>query len=57
MDSYEKFLISNELSDFQQSKEWAKVKTLWKNEIITLLFGQMDNAYVLILIFRDTKEL
>lgn len=36
MDSYEKFLISNKLFDFQQSKEWAKVKTLWKNEIITV---------------------
>ncbi len=52
MDSYEKFLISNELSDFQQSKEWAKVKTLWKNEIITVCDNDKIVLSISILIRR-----
>ena len=34
MEEYKKFLESNERCNFQQSPEWAKVKSNWKNEII-----------------------
>lgn len=36
VETYEEFIKKHELCDFQQSKEWAKVKEFWKNEIIIL---------------------
>ena len=32
--AYKEFLESNERCNFQQSLEWGKVKTAWKNEIV-----------------------
>lgn len=32
--AYKEFLENNERCNFQQSIEWGKVKTSWKNEII-----------------------
>ena len=32
--AYKKFLENNERCNFQQSLEWAKVKTSWKREVI-----------------------
>lgn len=34
MEKYEEFIKKEELCDFQQSEEWAKVKEYWKNEIV-----------------------
>ena len=34
MDEYKEFLEKHERCNFQQSPEWAKVKTSWKNEIV-----------------------
>lgn len=34
MEKYEEFIKKQELCDFQQSEEWAKVKEYWKNEIV-----------------------
>lgn len=34
MEKYEEFIKKQELCDFQQSEEWAKVKEFWKNEIV-----------------------
>ena len=34
MEEYKKFLEGHERCNFQQSPEWAKVKSNWKNEII-----------------------
>ncbi len=34
MESYEEFIKKEDLCDFQQSREWAKVKEFWKNEIV-----------------------
>ena len=34
MQTYEEFIKKEELCDFQQSREWAKVKEFWKNEIV-----------------------
>lgn len=36
-DKYKKFLESHERCNFQQSLEWAKVKTAWKSEVILSL--------------------
>lgn len=36
MGKYEEFIKKQELCDFQQSEEWAKVKEYWKNEIVIL---------------------
>ena len=33
-EEYTKFLESHERCNFQQSLEWAKVKTSWKSEVI-----------------------
>lgn len=33
-EEYTRFLESNERCNFQQSLEWAKVKTSWKREVI-----------------------
>lgn len=34
MEKYEEFIKKEDLCDFQQSEEWAKVKEFWKNEIV-----------------------
>ncbi len=34
MKKYEEFIKKEDLCDFQQSEEWAKVKEFWKNEIV-----------------------
>lgn len=34
MEKYEEFIKKQELCDFQQSEEWAKVKEFWKSEIV-----------------------
>lgn len=34
MEKYEEFIKKEELCDFQQSEEWAKVKEYWKSEIV-----------------------
>lgn len=39
---YEAFIKKQELCDFQQSIKWAKVKTLWKNEVIILKDKQQN---------------
>ncbi len=39
---YEAFIKKQELCDFQQSVKWAKVKTLWQNEIIILKDKQQN---------------
>lgn len=36
IETYEEFIKKQDLCDFQQSKEWAKVKELWKNEILIM---------------------
>mgnify|MGYP000865092546 CR=1 FL=1 len=36
MDKYDKFLQSHPKGHFMQSREWAKIKSEWKNEIITI---------------------
>ena len=33
-EEYARFLESNERCNFQQSPEWAKVKSNWKNEVV-----------------------
>ena len=33
-EAYKKFLESNDRCNFQQSLEWGKVKTAWKNEVV-----------------------
>lgn len=34
MEKYEEFIKKEDLCDFQQSEEWAKVKEFWKSEIV-----------------------
>ncbi len=44
MNSYEEFLKNSSYGDFQQSTEWAKVKSLWEQVILT--FKDRDDVII-----------